>query len=163
MAWSLTSLIGGFKGRGRGQIPVGKAYETPIGATSLRGNMKHFLVPALALTAIVFASPAHGDIAGFGPYVGQWASRGERLIVNPDGSGQETYNGGFVNFQIVDVDGDNANGSVTGASNPLTNLGKPAYLQLAAKGQVLKLYITDGDDFFPFCKVVNGGKSHCGA
>jgi hypothetical protein len=134
--------------------------------------VKHFLIPALAATAVVvapaFAPLANADdIPGFGPYIGQWGAHGEHLTVNADGSGQETYNGGFVTFQIDGVDGDTANGRITGGSTPtpLGRVGWPATLQLAGNGQVLKLYITDGDDFFPFCKIVNGGRvnnSHCG-
>lgn len=127
---------------------------------------KHFVIPALAVTAMIFTPVATADMAGFGPYVGQWGAHSEHLIVNADGSGQEIYNGGFVNFQIDGVDGDTANGRITGTSTPLGRVGWPASLQLVHNGRAVRLYITDGDDGFLFCKMVNGSyvnNSRCGS
>jgi hypothetical protein len=128
--------------------------------------MKQVLIPAPASAAVFLAAPAAADVAGLGPYVGQWGAHGESLTVNSDGSGSETFNGGSVNFRISDVRDNTAYGSITGASSSRSPVGGNVALQLADGGRGLLLTIAGGDTGFPFCKKVNGSyvnSADCGA
>jgi hypothetical protein len=124
-------------------------------------------VAALALgAALAFATPAHADVRGLGPFVGQWGAHGESLTVNSDGSATETSRYGSVNIQFRAADGSTAAGVITSATNPRTPAGGQAGLDLVDGGRGLLLTIMGGDNRFPFCKIVNGSKLNsddCGA
>lgn len=124
-------------------------------------NMMPLLPTAIAI-GVACAPLAQADVPGLGPFVGQWVAHGESLIVNADGSGSETYNGGSVNFQISGVQppppqpDHTAYGSITSGGN--AERGSYVTITLVDGGQGILLSVANGDTGFPFCKVVNGNK-----
>lgn len=133
---------------------------------------KKFSVPPVPLlaAALILAPTAAADVPGLDPFVGEWGAHGEHLTVNPDGSGTETYNGGSVNFQITNVQPPppqpdyTAYGFITsgGQAEP----GSYVTITLVDGGQGVLLSVANGDNNFPFCKIVNGtylNSADCGA
>jgi hypothetical protein len=142
-----------------------------VRSSSRKGAMKNVLVvPAVLAVGIGCAPLAQADVPGLGPFVGQWGAHGESLTVNADGSGSETYNGGSVNFQISGVQppppqpDHTAYGNITSGGN--AERGSYVTITLVDSGQGVLLSVANGDNGFPFCKIVNGSKvnsADCGA
>jgi hypothetical protein len=99
------------------------------------------------------------------PFVGQWGAHKEGVVVNSDGSGTETYSGGTMTFKLSSVQQpQTAYGNVVsgGRAEP----GSYVTMQLVDGGNGLLLSVANGDNNFPFCKIVNGSKvnsADCGA
>ncbi len=147
-------------------------------------QVNNALAPAVLATALgaglAFAAPVHADpgqaglsqpfsVAG-GPFVGQWGAHGESMTINADGTGSETYRGGSVNFRLGSVQGPpsqpdtTAYGNITGGGN--AQPGSYVTVTLVDGGQGVTLSVANGDNGFPFCKIVNGSKvnsADCGA
>ncbi len=137
-------------------------------------------IAALTFGGLAFAAPAHADpgqaglsqpfsVAG-GPFVGQWGAHGESMTINADGTGSETYRGGSVNFRLGSVQGPpsqpdtTAYGNITSGGNAPP--GSYATVTLVDGARGVTLSIANGDNGFPFCKIVNGSKVNpddCGA
>jgi hypothetical protein len=135
-------------------------------------------IAAAVLAAGIISSPlAHADpnqanlekpfAEAGGAFVGSWAAHGESLTVNADGTSREVYRDGTVDFKMTFViteqpthaDGD----IVSGGKAPR---GSWVTMDLFDNGNGLKLSMANGDQQFPFCKVVNGYKVNsddCGA
>jgi hypothetical protein len=109
---------------------------------------------------LILTPTAAADVPGLGPFIGQWGAHGEHLIVNPDGTGSETYNGGSVNFRISGVQppppqpDHTAYGNITSGGKAET--GSYVTITLVDGGNGVLLSVANGDQNFPFCKVVNG-------
>jgi hypothetical protein len=119
---------------------------------------------------LILTPTAAADVPGLGPFIGQWGAHGERLTVNADGSGSETYSGGSVNFQISNVQppppqpDHTAYGHIT--SGGKAEVGSYVTITLVDGGQGALLSVANGDNQFPFCKMVNGSylnSADCGA
>ena len=107
------------------------------------------------------------SVAG-GPYVGEWGAHGEHLSVNSDGTGTETSRYGTVNFRMSTVQSqgqpNTAYGNITGGGR--AEPGSYVTMQLVDGGNGLLLSVANGDNNFPFCKIVNGSSvnsADCGA
>ena len=137
--------------------------------------MKIAVMGAVLTAGIVCAPLAAGQpglsqpfsVAG-GPYVGEWGAHGEHLSVNSDGTGTETSRYGTVNFRMSTVQSqgqpNTAYGNITGGGR--AEPGSYVTMQLVDGGNGLLLSIANGDNNFPFCKIVNGSKvnsADCGA
>ncbi len=138
-------------------------------------------LPGLAITALVFASSAAADVPGLAPFVGFWHAHEERLEIQSDGNGLETYADrstcpdapaagcgvtGTVDFTLTSVSGDTATGAITAASNPENPIGGPVTITLVGDGQGLQLWIAGGDQGFPFCNDnddLDASHYYCGA
>jgi hypothetical protein len=129
---------------------------------------------ALFTAGVAFVLPlapiAHADVPGLGPFIGEWGAHGERLVVNADGTGTETYRGGSVNFRISGVQppppqpDHTAYGNITSGGN--APVGSYVTITLVDGDRGVLLSVAGGDNGFPFCKVVNGGYANsadCGA
>jgi hypothetical protein len=150
--------------------------------------MNKIALAGLGIVALAFAAPAYADVAGIGPFVGNWKAHWEDLTVNADGTGEETYEDtsscpdaplsgcgvqGVVSFRIARVSGSKASGSITGASNPQTPVGARVRLKLVntgpAPGQGLQLDVGGQgfDNPTGFCKLDSSGNKvndyYCGA
>jgi hypothetical protein len=148
---------------------------------------KALVIPAVLAAGIACAPLAQADpgqaglsqpfsVAG-GPFVGQWGAHGESMTINADGTGSETYGkgpqgmgGGSVNFRLGSVQGPpsqpdtTAYGNITSGGNAPP--GSYATVTLVDGGHGVTLSIANGDNGFPFCKIVNGSKANnadCGA
>jgi hypothetical protein len=122
------------------------------------------------------------------PFVGTWQAHEESLVVNADGTGVETYpdrsscpnapmagcgQTGTVNFQLSEVQGPppiglqpdtTAYGNIVSGGN--AEPGSYVTITLADGGKGVALWVANGDQGFPFCKMVNGNKvnsADCGA
>jgi hypothetical protein len=116
-----------------------------------------------------------------GRFVGSWHAHEERLTIQSDGHGRETYNDrstcpdapmagcgvtGTVDFMLTRVSGDTATGTITASSNPKSPTGGPVSITLVGGGQGLQLTIAGGDQGFPFCNATATGPArnyYCGA
>jgi hypothetical protein len=92
------------------------------------------------------------------------------LTINADGSAVETTRSGTVNFRLGSVQGPpsqpdtTAYGNITSGGN--AQPGSYATVTLVDGGRGVTLSIANGDNGFPFCKIVNGSKVNsvdCGA
>lgn len=140
----------------------------------VRRGMGAFAATAVILAAggvaSAYAQPGLSQpfsVAG-APYIGDWQAHGEHLTVNPDGTGTETYRNGTVNFRMSSVQSqgqpNTAYGNVTGGGK--AEPGSYVTMQLVDGGNGLLLSVANGDNGFPFCKVVNGSYANsadCGA
>jgi hypothetical protein len=115
------------------------------------------------------------------PFVGSWHAHEERLVIQPDGHGRETYADrsscptapmagcgitGTVDFVLTSVSGDKATGAITAASNTKQPIGGAVSIKLVGDGQGLNLTVAGGDQGFAFCNSSdNEAASHyyCGA
>ncbi len=140
--------------------------------------MKIAVIPAVVAAGIGYAPPAQADpgqaglsqpfsVAG-GPYVGEWGAHAEHLSVSSDGTGTETSRYGTVNFRMSTVQSqgqpNTAYGNITGGGR--AEPGSYVTMQLVDGGNGLLLSVANGDNNFPFCKIVNGSKvnsADCGA
>jgi hypothetical protein len=140
--------------------------------------MKAAVMPALLAAGIACAPVVQADpgqaglsqpfsVAG-GPYVGQCGAHGEGLTVNADGTGTETSRYGTVTFRMSTVQSqgqpNTAYGNITGGGR--ADLGSYVTMQLVDGGNGLLLSVANGDNNFPFCKIVNGNRvnsADCGA
>ncbi|WP_155764263.1 hypothetical protein [Mycobacterium colombiense] len=127
----------------------------------------------IACAPLAQADPNQADlskpfsVAG-APFIGQWGAHGESVTVNADGSGVETARRGTMNFKLGSVQTstnpwDTAYGNVTSG---FLERGAFVTLQLVDGGQGMTFSAGGGDNGFPFCKIVNGGKANsydCGA
>ena len=129
------------------------------------------------LLAITCSPPASADpgqsglgqpfsVAG-GPYVGRWGAHGERMIVNADGTGLWSNNERSMNFRMSEVQAvgqpNTAYGNITSGGN--AEPGSYVTMQIVDSGRGLLLSIANGDQQFPFCKMVSGtylNSSDCG-
>jgi len=111
------------------------------------------------------------SVAG-GPFVGGWHAHGEGLTINSDGTGTEVYSGGTVGFRLGAVAGPpqtpqlQAQGVVTQPSGHIGPVGGYVGATLVDGGKGLLWSIANGDQQFPFCKMVNGSYANqfdCGA
>jgi hypothetical protein len=152
------------------------------------------MAASAAITLIMLAPPASADpgqadlsrtFAQAGaPFVGSWHAHGEGLTINADGTGTETYADtsscpnapaagcgvtGRVNFTLGSImtntaPWDTAEGIIT--SGGRAERGSYVSVQLVDGGKGLQLSVANGDQGFPFCKVVNGSDLNsydCGA
>ena len=157
--------------------------------------MRAVITGVAALAAIACAPLAHADggdqaaisrpwsVAG-APFVGNWGAHEERLTINADGTSTETYNDrsscpnapmagcgvtGTVNFRLSTVQTtktpwDTAYGNLT--SGGKAPVGSYVTIQLVDGGNGALLSVANGDNGFPFCKIVNGSgvnSADCGA
>lgn len=103
------------------------------------------------------------SVAG-GPFVGVWGAHGEGLTINADGSAVETTRSGTVNFRFNYVQGPPSQPDTTAYGN-LPD-GGYATATLVDDGRGLTLSVANGDNNFPFCKMVDGAylnSANCGA
>jgi hypothetical protein len=149
---------------------------------------------AITLSPMAVADP--GDQAKLGkpfsevgaPFVGTWQAHEESLIVSADGTGAETYpdrsscpdapmagcgQTATVNFRLSEVQGPppiglqpdtTAYGNIVSGGN--AERGSYVTITLADGGKGVVLWVANGDQGFPFCKMVNGNKvnsADCGA
>ncbi|TAM64730.1 hypothetical protein [Mycobacterium sp.] len=137
--------------------------------------MKAVMVPAVLAAGIACAPVGQADPgqAGLsqpfsqagGPFVGDWGAHKERVVVNSDGSGTETYSGGTMMFKLSSVQQpQTAYGSViSGGNGPA---GSFVTIQLVDGGNGMLFSAGGGDTNFPFCKYVGGSpvnRADCGA
>jgi hypothetical protein len=130
---------------------------------------------SIVLAAAALAAPAHADpgqaglsqpfsVAG-GPFVGDWGAHRERVVVNSDGSGTETYSGGTMTFKLGSVqEPQTAYGNVVSGGN--SPRGSYMTMQLVDGGNGMLFSAGGGDNNFPFCKYVGGSpvnSADCGA
>lgn len=145
------------------------------------GKLQKLASAGLVAAALIFSPSAAADLPGLAPFVGSWHAHEERLEIQPDGNGRETYADkstcpdapaagcgvtGTVDFTLTSVSGDTAGGAITAASNPNNSIGGPVTINLVGGGQGLQLWIAGGDQGFPFCNDNdNEDASHyyCGA
>ncbi len=156
----------------------------PQSSTSPDVLMRHSCAALGSAAAIItaaglLAAPAYGDPcnnqaclskpfseAG-GPYVGEWVAHKERVVVNPDGTGTEVSAYGTVAFKMGSVSTDQpitAEGNITAGGR--APVGSWVSMQLVDNGRGMLFGMANGDQQFPFCKVVNGSKANpddCGA
>lgn len=137
--------------------------------------MKIALVPAVLSAGIACAPLAQADPgqAGLsqpfsqagGPFIGSWGAHKERVVVNADGSGTETYSGGTMSFKLGSVQQpQTAYGNVVSGGN--SPVGSYVTMQLVDGGNGMLFSAGGGDNNFPFCKMVNGSSvnsADCGA
>ena len=150
------------------EMPVRRGGSTP---SDVSMNPRYgALVPLAVAAGIACAPMAPADIPGLGPFVGEWGARGERLTVNADGTGAETYRGGSMNFRLSGVQpppaqpDHTAYGNITSGGNAPT--GSYVTITLVDGGQGALLSVAGADNSFPFCKMVNGtyvNSADCGA
>jgi hypothetical protein len=108
----------------------------------------------LGVAALIFATPAHADVAGIAPFVGTWAGMRQALTIDGSGNGNVTYADftacpscsmaavprATVNFTLTSVSGSTANGSITSDSGQGGNSGPvTATLEYQSFGQTIKL------------------------
>jgi hypothetical protein len=108
-----------------------------------------------------------------GPFVETWSAHKEGLVINPDGTGTETYSGGTVGFRLGGVQGPpqtpnlQADGVITSSASKIGPIGGYAGATLIDGGRGLLWYVANGDQGFSFCKRgVNGSyvnPADCGA
>jgi hypothetical protein len=130
---------------------------------------------------IVCAALAHADPGGGqaslsqpfsqagAPFVGQWGAHKEGVVVNADGTGSETFSGGTMTFKLGAVQTsknpwDTAYGNVVSSSK--AEPGSYVTMQLVDGGNGMLFSWANGDQGFPFCKMVNGNPANsydCGA
>lgn len=142
--------------------------------------MKHLLALAVSVAAITIAPSANAEpctnqaclsqpfsVAG-APYVGHWGAHGETVVVNADGSGVETYNGGTMTFTMATVSTDQpitAEGHITGGGHAPP--GSWVTMQLVDGGKGMLFGAANGDRQFPFCRQQADGSAvnsmDCGA
>ncbi|TSE00694.1 hypothetical protein FOS14_06620 [Skermania sp. ID1734] len=99
-------------------------------------------------------------------FVGTWHAHEERLTIDGNGHGRETYSDrsscpdapmsgcgvtGIVDFTLTSFGRDTATGKVTASSNPKTPIGGAVTIKLLGEGQGLELTVAGGDSGFPFC------------
>jgi hypothetical protein len=139
------------------------------------------VLAGIACAALLFAPSAAADVPGLAPFVGSWGAHEERLGIQPNGHGRETYNDrstcpdapmagcgitGTVDFTLTSVSGDTATGAITSASNPKDPIGGPVTVKLVGGGQGLELWVAGGDQGFPFCNSndnLDASHYYCGA
>jgi hypothetical protein len=120
----------------------------------------------LAIAAVVFVPQASADVLRITPFVGSWHAHEEGLDIQANGHGRETYNdrstcpdapmagcgiAGTTDFMLTWVSGDAATGTITAATDPKQPIGGPVTIKLVGDGQGLELFISGGDQGFPFC------------
>ncbi len=145
------------------------------------GMLQKVAMAGLATAALAFASSAAADVPGIEPFVGSWHAHEEKLDIQPNGNGRETYADrstcpdapaagcgvtGTVDFTLTSVSGDTATGTVTAASNPQNPLGGPVTITLVGGGRGLELWIAGGDQGFEFCNSndnLDDSHYYCGA
>ena len=99
--------------------------------------------------------------------MGTWGAHGERVVVNPDGTGIETYRGGAMSFTLGSVpkaQPQTASGVITSGGN--APVGSWVTMQVIDGGRGMLFSAANGDQGFPFCKYVNGdylNSADCGA
>jgi hypothetical protein len=150
------------------ELPVRRGDSAPSDASM---NPRYgALVPLAVAAGIACAPMAPADMPGLGPFVGEWGAHGERLTVNADGTGTETYRGGSMNFRISSVQPPPpqpdhiAYGNIISGGNAPT--GSYVTITLVDGGQGALLSVAGADNSFPFCKMVNGtyaNSADCGA
>jgi hypothetical protein len=140
--------------------------------------MKTTLAVVLAvLAAATICRPAQADpnqanlekpfSEAAAPFVGSWQAHGESLRINPDGTGTEVYSGGTVHIKMTFVstsDPNHADGNIVSGGN--AEPGSWVTMDLFDNGNGVKLSMSQGDQQFPFCKMISGRKinsADCGA
>jgi hypothetical protein len=112
--------------------------------------MKKVALAVFWIAAMGCAPTAAADVPGLAPFTGSWHAHASELTVNSDGSGRLTYADisacpsvcdghddyadaptATVDFTLLSVLGDTANGSVDAASNPNEyTVGEPVTIKL---------------------------------
>jgi hypothetical protein len=144
-------------------------------------KMKKIAIAGMATAALVFAPSAAADVAGLAPFVGSWHAHEEGLKIQPNGNGRETYadkstcldapaagcgKTATVDITLTSVSGDTATGAITAASNSKDPIGGPVTIKIVGDGAGLQLWMTGGDQGFPFCNSndnVAASHYYCGA
>jgi hypothetical protein len=150
-------------------------------AHQIASELRKIALAGMACAALASAPTASADVSGLTPFVGSWQAREERLDIQPNGNGRETYadkstcpdapaagcgKTGTVDFTLTSVSGDTATGAITAASNPKDPSGGPVTIKLVGEGQGLQLWIAGGDQGFPFCNSndnLDASHEYCGA
>lgn len=123
--------------------------------------------PALADPCNNQACLANPFTQSGGPFVGEWGAHKEHVVVNADGAGTETSNYGTMTFKMGSVSNEDTNqaqGNIVsgGRAEP----GSWVTMQLVDGGRGMLFGAANGDQQFPFCKIVNGNRLNpddCGA
>jgi hypothetical protein len=71
-----------------------------------------------------------------------------------------------VDITLTSVSGDTATGAITAASNSKDPIGGPVTIKIVGDGAGLQLWMTGGDQGFPFCNSndnVAASHYYCGA
>ena len=147
----------------------------------IASELRKIALAGMACAALASAPTASADVSGLTPFVGSWQAHEERLDIQPNGNGRETYadkstcpdapaagcgKTGTVDFTLTSVSGDTATGAITAASNPKDPSGGPVTIKLVGEGQGLQLWIAGGDQGFPFCNSndnLDASHEYCGA
>ena len=143
--------------------------------------MRKIALAGTACAALASAPTAAADVSVLTPFVGSWQAHEERLDIQSNGKGRETYadkstcpdspavgcgKTGTVDFMLTSVSGNTATGAITAASNPKDPSGGPVTIKLVGEGQGLQLWIAGGDQGFPFCNSndnLDASHYYCGA
>jgi hypothetical protein len=137
------------------------------------------VLAVLGSAAMVFAPPASADFPGLAPFVGTWQKHEERLVIDDNGTGVDTYPDltlctscsdadaptGTLTFTLTTAVDGIASGSVTASSDPAKHaVGEPVTgtLEAGSPGQLLQLTF-GGIPHLPFCDSLAEATGQCGA
>jgi hypothetical protein len=129
--------------------------------------------------AIVFAPLANADFPGLAPFIGTWQKHSEKLVIDNNGTGVDTYPDltectscsdadaptGTITFALTSAVDGVASGSVTASSDPAKHaVGEPvtAVLEDGSPGHLLQLTFS-GTPYLPFCDPAAEATGQCGA
>jgi len=99
---------------------------------------------AVAAAAVLFAAPAHADVAGLSPFGGEWAGKRETVTIDPSGQSRFSYVDvracpdcamsdmpyASLDFVLTSVSGDTAAGVVT--ADKYGRAGQPVTVSLTS-------------------------------
>jgi hypothetical protein len=125
--------------------------------------MRKIAQAGLGIAALALAAPAHADVAGIAPFVGEWGGgHSGGLNIESDGTGRWTYSDrrtcpdaplagcgvtGTTDFTLTSVANGTATGTVTASTDPTdgADLGSPVSITLgSADGTGTVLAVTMG-------------------
>jgi hypothetical protein len=135
-------------------------------------------IAVLASAAIIFAPVASADFPGLAPFVGTWQKHDDKLVIDSNGTGVDTYPDrtecpgcsdsdaptGTFTFTLLSAEEGVATGSVTATSDPAKHaVGEPvtATISDGTPGKLLQVTIA-GFPHLPFCDSDAQATGQCG-
>jgi hypothetical protein len=133
----------------------------------------------LICAAMIFAPSANADFPGLAPFIGTWQKHAEKLVIDNNGTGVDTFPDltectscsdadapkGTLTFTLTSAVDGIASGSVTASSDPAKHaVGEPVTgtLEAGSPGQLLQLTFA-GIPHLPFCDPPAEATGQCGA